>query len=150
MKLSEVSNTGKASISLHLDKDGKLLLKTSPNVNYNLLYQNSHIILKEYEKAGNIEGIKYELCKLYMLLSRLDKYFIHPEGIRKKIVSAKVKTKYSTLKSNVLSDFRKYLSIVMKEEPNFNFQQYFNETEFGVNLYTIDNRIVKAIKNLVL
>lgn len=71
-KLNEVSMNLKPSIQLSLDNDGNILITKHENVDFMAIYSNSHELLKEYDKAHNYEGIKYELCKLWMMKTLID------------------------------------------------------------------------------
>ena len=147
-QLSEVSNKLTANIQLALDKDGNILLKKHENVDFMSIYSNSHILLKQYVKSGNLGGIKYELCKLWMMKLLTDKIIYGKDKIlptsKQKITDAK------KARAFILNDFKTYLDIVLKSDPEFNFTEYFDNTQFGVEVYKIDNRLVKAIKKFIL
>lgn len=146
--LSEVSNKLTANIQLSLDKDGNLLLKKHENADFMSIYSNSHILLKQYSKSGNINGMKYELCKLWMMKLLTDKIIYGKDKLlptsKSKIEDAK------KARAFILNDFKTYLDIVLKSEPDFNFTEYFDNTQFGIEVYKIDNRLVKAIRKIII
>ena len=144
--LQEKSFNLEPSIKFNLDQDGNLLITKRDGVDFNTIFNNSHQLLKEYEKVDNIEGMKYELCKLYMMVSIINQKYIH----NKSIFASKDKIKKMiSLKSFIMSDFHKYINIILKNEKNFNFNEYFSNTQFGIETYKIDNRVLKGIKQIL-
>lgn len=146
--LNEVSMNLKPTIELSLDNDGTLLIKKHENVNFMTIYNNSHILIKEYADAGNITGVKYELCKLWMMKVLLDKQIHDSEDrfFKKKININEI----NKTKAFIMNDFKTYLRFVLKKEKNFNFNEYFNNSQFGKEVYKIDKRLLSFIKNIIL
>lgn len=144
--LNEADMSLRPTISLSLDNDGNMLLTKREHVNFQTIYANSHELLKVYSDSNNIEGMKYELCKLWMCKTLIDNNILYNKGIRAKLVSSKQKKQAQTTKSFIMSDIKKYLKEVNEKETNFNFQEYFNKTQFGIEVYKIDNRVIKASK----
>lgn len=133
-------------IKLALDSDGNILITKHEHADFNTIFHNSHMLLKEYEKVGNIKSIKYELCKLYMMVSIINQKYIHSTSI---FLTASKKLEMSKLKSFIMNDFYKYLRIVLEKENEFNFNEYFSDTQFGIETYKIDNRILKGLKEII-
>lgn len=148
-KLNESDISLRPSIDLSLDKDGNLLLTKRENVDFQTIYANSHELLKIYADSNNIEGMKYELCKLWMCKTLIDYKILYNKGIRAKLVSAKQRKQALITKSFIMSDIKLYLKNINEKETNFNFQEYFNKTQFGIEIYKIDNRVIKASKLLL-
>lgn len=134
------------TIKLSLDVDGNILLVKREHVDFETIYANSHALLKMYDDANNIEGIKYELCKIWMCKSLIDFRILYPKGIRRRLISEARRKKANILKSFIMNDMSKYLKVISKKEPDFNFQEYFNKTQFGIEMYKIDSRVIKASK----
>lgn len=147
--LNEADISLRPSIDLSLDKDGNLLLTKRENVDFQTIYANSHELLKIYADSNNIEGMKYELCKLWMCKTLIDYKILYNKGIRAKLVSAKQRKQALITKSFIMSDIKLYLKNINEKETNFNFQEYFNKTQFGIEIYKIDNRVIKASKLLL-
>lgn len=95
-------------------------------------YQKSHKLLVEYEKAGNIDGMKSELAKLWRLNNTVEK--------RLKI---KKSTKLINLRSRILNDFKKYIKKVLHADPSFNFTEYFNKSPYYDKTITVDANTLK-------
>ena len=42
-----------------------------------------------------------------------------------------------------MNDFKKYLNIILKEEPNFNFTEYFNKSDYYDGSISVDTNTLK-------
>lgn len=93
-------------------------------------YQESHRLLKQYEKTENIDPMKYELAKLFYINNRIesDIYSENKTIPRKKLVD---------IRSRVLNDFNKYMQVVMKKDKQFNFANYYKKSPFSDESITI-------------
>lgn len=147
--LNEVSMNLKPSINLSLDNDGSILIKKHEDVDFMTIYQNSHELLKEYWDGNNIDGVKYELCKLWMMKVLIDKKYLYTKGIKKKLISNEDKKYATKAKAFIMNDFKTYLRKVLSIEKDFNFSEYFNKTQFGVEVYKIDKRLIDMVKNFI-
>lgn len=130
------------------DADGNLLIKNMKKMDYRHEFEKSHKLLKVYEKDNNIEGIKYELSKLWFINCELEK------KIYQSNIGEDEKDKLYVLRSQLLNDFNKYLRVVQSNENGFNFTEYYNDTPFSDASYKIDKYTIqygtKLIKNLIL
>lgn len=145
--LVEKSLSLKPTIMLSLDNDGNILIKKHDNVDFMTIYNNSHTLLIEYEKARNYDAIKYELCKLYYMITLIDNNTIYSKS---KFISKERREKAISNKSFIMNDFKKYLRFVLLHDNTFNFNEYFLKTQFGIDVYKIDNRLIKLIKKVIL
>ena len=107
---------------VEFNKNGDLILRLK-NIDYEEEYQKSHKLLKEYDSRKNIDGMKYELARLWYINNNLEaKIFSTKKDNRSKEVR---------LRARVLSDFNKYLKIVLKEDNRFNFTEYFERSPYS-------------------
>lgn len=134
------------SIKLNMDADGNLLITKKEDANLHTIFHNSHLLLKEYEKVKNIEGIKYELCKIYMIASIINNKYVHSKSI---LVSNTKKREMTQLKSFIMNDFYKYIRLVLAQDSNFNFNDYYSQTSFGIETYKIDNKVLKGLRQII-
>ena len=105
-------------------------------------YQEAHKLLTSYTEE-NLEGIKHELARLFYVNSVIEK------KIKK---MSKDDDKYKTiidLRARVLNDFKKYFKVVSTKEPDFNFTEYFQKSEYANDKITIDNSTLKLTGNLI-
>lgn len=130
------------NIPIQIEDNGDLTINTYKN--YELKYQEIHTLLK---RVDNIETIKDELCKLWWLECKLEK----------KIQTAKAKNKdndpvvqdYYKLRSRVLNDFTKYSKKVIKEEPEFNFSEYYKNSPYYDGSVVIKRNALKGLSSLI-
>lgn len=137
---------------IEFDKEGNLLIHKKGKLDYASEYAKSHKLLKEYKKSKNLDGMKYEVSKLWMMLCMIEEALnskkfrdLPSEAIAS---SAEVKNK-----ANINNDFQYYLAEIMKIDPKFNFTEYYNESPFSsvttkINASTI-NFASKLIKNFI-
>ena len=129
---------------IQFNKNGDLILRLK-SVDYEEEYQKAHKLLKEYDSRNNIDGMKYELARLWYINNNLEaKIYALKKDNRSKEVR---------LRSRVLSDFNKYLSRVLKEDRSFNFTEYFerspySDTAVKIHSSTLDYT-VQYIKKLL-
>ncbi len=128
---------------VQFDKEGNLLIKNIKKINYNEEYNKSHKLLKEYEKTGNIEGMKYELSKLWFMYTVLEK--IKHE---KKLTREELKA-INDSRARIYNDFQKYLNIVQTKEKDFNFNNYYEESPFSNSAYKLNASTIKYAKDFI-
>ena len=139
------------SFPVQFDKDGNLLIKNMRKVDYQTEFNNSHRLLGIYEKDKNIEGIKFELSKLWFINS-----LIESKLYSRKRPSHSKRKELLDVRARVLNDFHKYLAFVNKYDNSFNFSEYYDNTPFSdaeIKIYkdTIAGigKIVKSISKLI-
>jgi protein tyrosine phosphatase len=99
------------------------------------------MLLKQYEEANNIDGIKYELAKLWYMNTLLEDKIKNSKGSEKQ--------EYTKTRTRILNDFNKYLKIVLKEDKKFNFNRYYKNTPYGDDRVRIRNSTLKyGLKNI--
>ena len=65
-----------AKLPIQFNKDGDALL-TNTFVDFDAEYSSSHKLLLQYAKSKNLEGIKYELARLYYMNYILERRLYH-------------------------------------------------------------------------
>ena len=122
------------------DNGDVLLSKPIMLIDLDEEYANTHRLLLNYDKTNNYDGMKYELCRLfymnYILEKRLSKNNKH-------------KSKDIKTRARVLNDFNKYLTILLKNQPRFNFSEYYEASPFYHNSIEIDKNTVKYTTDLL-
>ena len=101
----------------------------------------SHKLLVQYDKAGNIEPMKYELARLYYMNYILERKLYHNHFIKNKEKNMKTRAR-------VLNDFNKYIKVVLKHQPEFNFAEYYEQSPFYANTIEIKGSTINKIKNI--
>lgn len=108
-------------------------------------YQKSHKLLIEYDKSNSLEPMKHELSKLWYLNILIEKKVQNPK--------CKDKTKLMNLRSRILNDFKKYIKVILKEEPEFNFDSYYNQSEYSDTNLKMDRKttleLIEILKQII-
>jgi len=123
------NNTIKFNIPGIFDKRNKYMAQ----------YNGAHELLKIYGKSGNIKGIKRELCKLWYI------YLL----VTKDIKEGKNVQESNKIKAFVTADFKKYLAIVLKAEPDFDFGTYFEQSDLYDQAIHITPDTISTIKTFI-
>ena len=118
-------------IGFEFDNKGNLFVKNFlKNKNYQATYMESHRLLMEYDRAKNIEAIKYELAKMYYLNLKITEDLTKQDRTKKDKELVKIRAR-------VLNDFHKYLKVVLKNDRQFNFSNYYQRSEFCDDSFVI-------------
>lgn len=136
---------------LEFTREGDLIIKNLSKLDYQQEYQKSHKLLLSYEKTNALEGMKYEISKLWLLNTELERKIYDPKESKKK-------RDYTLIRARILNDFNKYLKFINKQEKDFNFIQYYNHTPFsdasikitGATLFHTGQIIKQTIKGILL
>lgn len=128
---------------VQFNNDGDIIIKKMKKLDYNAEYAKSHKLLMEYDKTSNLEGIKYELAKLWFMNNLIE------ETLHK---STKDNTDLYKARAFILNDFKKFLNVAIELDKTFNFSQYYNSTPFSDNTIKINKATLKytvgALKSL--
>jgi hypothetical protein len=122
-------------------KDNGDVLLTNPYINYDSEYQASHKLLLQYEKVNNIEGMKYELARLYYMNYILEKRIYSNSLLFNKENNIKTRAR-------ILNDFNKYIKIVLKAQPNFNFAEYYEASQFYPHTVEVKASTITKLKDI--
>ena len=119
------------SIGFEFDARGNLFVKNFlKNKSYQSVYMESHRLLMEYDRAKNIEGMKYELAKMYYLNLKISEDLVKQDRTKKDKELVKIRAR-------VLNDFHKYIKVVLKNDKQFNFSNYYQRSEFCDDSFVI-------------
>lgn len=128
-------------IPIEIKDNGDVLL-TNPIPNFDSEYMNSHKLLMQYDKVKNIEGMKYELARLYYMNYILEKKIYSNNFLNNK-------TKNIKTRARVLNDFNKYIKVVLEKDPNFNFASYYEESPFYANTVEVKGSTMNKLKDII-
>lgn len=137
------------TIGIELDKSG------SANVNFRTKKPNSymnqydaiHQVMVLNSKNKNYEGLKTDLCKMYVLITRIEKEVTY-NNIP---LPASIKADANKARMFAKNDFSKYMKEVQKNDSKFNFSKYFENSPYKEELeneYKIKVNL-KALKTLL-
>lgn len=127
---------------IKFDKDGNLFIKNVKKRDYEGEYAKSHKLLRAYKEAGNIEGMKYELCKLWVMNSTIESK-INSKKFKELPSMAIESSAEVKARAKILNDFKYFLGEVLKVEPDFNFDKYFKDSPFNDAMTKISGDTIK-------
>ena len=130
-----------AKLPIQFNKDGDVLL-TNTFVDFDREYSASHKLLLHYAKANNIDGMKYELARLYYMNYILERRLYHNKSLSNKEKNMKTRAR-------VLNDFNKYLKYVLEKEPNFNFAEYYEKSIFYPHTVEVKKYTILKLKDII-
>lgn len=116
------------SFHVELDPNGNVILTRRV---YNQL--DHHFIqtkqaLKTMKKAGDLEGMKENLTKLYYMIQLITDQYMDKKTVS---ISKTVKKDMIDLRSVMLNVFQQNLQYVEEMDPKFNFQSYYDGSVYG-------------------
>ena len=130
---------------VEFDKDGNLIIYKARfgNISYGDEIDDSVKLLETYRNAGNTEGVKYELAKLWFINDSIEK------KLKKRLNNDEYK-KLIDCRAVCLNVFKQNIEYVMKAEKGFNFSDYYNSTPFSDNAMMITANTIKYATKSVL
>lgn len=133
---------------IEFDKEGNLIIYKARvgSLAFGDEIDDSVQLLQAYRNASNIEGIKYELAKLWYINDCIEK------KLKKRLSNDEYKELIDT-RATCLNVFKTNLDYVMKAEKGFNFSDYYNSTPFSDNSTKITANtlkyVVKTVTNVI-
>lgn len=123
---------------IEFDKEGNLIIYKSRigSLAFGDEIDDSVQLLQVYRNSSNIEGMKYELAKLWYINDCIEK------KLKKRLSNDEYKELIDT-RATCLNVFKTNLDYVMKTEKGFNFSDYYNSTPFSDNSVKITANTLK-------
>lgn len=131
-KLS-LSNLTEKESPIQFDNEGNLIIvKDIKDIETE--YNKSHKLLMNYDRSGNYDAMKPELCKLWYLNNKLE-YMIFK--------SKKHNKEYYDMRARILNDFNKYLTIVNRNDPSYSFSNDYDKSKYSDSSFKISKHTLK-------
>lgn len=124
--------------------DYSIYIKRNKKISFEKAYQECHSLLIEYEKADNIEGIKYEIIKMAWIRASVENALDDLKS-QNKLLSSDAR-KLVNLRGRCINDFKKYMKIILAHDNNYNFTKQYEASPFSDKVYKIDGSLVKFVK----
>ena len=123
---------------VEFDQDGNLIIYKVRigSIAYGDEIDDSVKLLESYRNTNNIEGMKYELAKLWFINDSIEK------KLKKKLTNDQYKELIDH-RATCLNVFKLNLEYIMKAEKGFNFSDYYNSTPFSDNSIKITANTLK-------
>ena len=133
---------------IEFDKDGNLIIYKAHTgtLAFGDEIDDSVQLLESYRNQSNIEGMKYEIAKLWYINDCIEK------KLKKRLSNDQYKELIDN-RSVCLNSFKYNLEYIMKYEKGFNFSDYYNSTPFSDNSVKITSNTIdytiKTIKGIL-
>lgn len=133
---------------IEFDKDGNLIIykARTGTLAFGDEIDDSVQLLESYRNQSNIEGMKYEIAKLWYINDCIEK------KLKKRLSNDQYKELIDN-RSVCLNSFKYNLEYIMKYEKGFNFSDYYNSTPFSDNSVKITSNTIdytiKTIKGIL-
>jgi len=133
---------------IEFDKEGNLIIykARTGTLAFGDEIDDSVQLLEAYRSQSNIEGMKYEIAKLWYINDCIEK------KLKKRLSNDQYKELIDN-RSVCLNSFKYNLEYIMKYEKGFNFSDYYNSTPFSDNSVKITSNTIdytiKTIKGIL-
>lgn len=119
------------SFKVRFDKSGNVIITRREFDRLDQHFRYSLKMIKAYENAGNLEGVKDELCKIQYMIQLINQHYLANKTKGNAAAKSDVKKDMLDLRSVMLNVFQQHLKYVTTHEPKFNFQSYFDGSKYG-------------------
>lgn len=128
------------SFKLHFNKQGDIIISRREYDQLDQYAKRSIKMLRTYEKAGNMAGVKDELCRVRYMILLIDQNYLSPKAQSSPRTNADLVKQMTDLRSVLLNVFQQYLRKVTEIDPQYNFEKSYNASIYGK-----DTKIPKAV-----
>lgn len=132
-------------LPIRFTSNGDILVDAPKRVDYEAEYAKSHKLLMEYDKGNNIDGMKSELAHMWHYLLEIEEKLYGVKRTEPAERSALLK-----VRARIIGDFKKYMKVVLRSDPHFDFSKYYEESPYSKDTYKISkstiNGLLKAVK----
>ena len=132
------------SFKIKFNKSGDVIITRREYENLEHHFKQSLKTIKAMESAGNVEGVKNELCKIHYMNNLISEHYLTAKYKQPANSSIDIRKKMIDLRSVMLNAFKQHLTYVTVREPRFNFQEYYNNSDYGRN-FTVPKNVVSNI-----
>lgn len=129
------------SFKIKYDNQGNIIIRRREYDQLDAHYRNSLKLIKAAEKAGDLNTVKDELCKLHYMINLISGQYLRKKASPK---SDKVKKEMMDLRAVMMNVFTQHLKYVMTHDPSFNFNAYYNTTKYSQDV-VVNQAAVSAI-----
>lgn len=116
------------SFDIQIDDNGDILISQKEYDSFDKHFNTTKRLLKNYHKSKNYNGMKNELYKLSYMIKLIEVYHMGKTSSEEERLKQK---ELLDLRSVMINSFSYYIDIVIKEEPDFDFQSGFDNSKYG-------------------
>ena len=133
------------SFKLKFDSNGNIIIRRREYDQLDMHYRNSLRLIKAAEKAGDLNTVKDELCKLHYMINLITAQYLNTPTSPK---SEKIKKEMADLRAVMTNVFGQHLKYVTTHDPQFNFNAYYNTTKYSQDV-VVNKAAINAIGKTV-
>lgn len=137
------------SFKIRFDKDGNVIITRREYDQLDKHFRQSLRMIKAYEKADDLESVKLELCKIYYMIELINQHYLNPTIKQNKNVKGNIRKEMMDLRSVMLNVFQQHLKYVTVRDPQFNFQAFYNKSQYSSTV-EIPNTVISAVGKALL
>lgn len=119
------------SFKIKFDKAGNVIITRREYDQLDMHFRHSLKMIKAYEKADNLNGVKDELCKIKYMIELINQHYLSQRAKSSDRVRADMRKEMMDLRSVMLNAFQQHLKYITIRDPQFNLQQYYNASDYG-------------------
>lgn len=137
------------SFKVRIDANGDILVTRREYDQLNAHFKNSLKLIKAYENAGNLVGVKDELCKIYYMVELINTYYLRQDVKNLRDKAADVRKDMVDLRSIMLNAFAQHMRHVTTREPDWNFKTYYDASKYG-NDFRIPKKFLLSLGKTII
>lgn len=137
------------SFKVRIDANGDILVTRREYDQLNAHFKNSLKLIKAYENAGNLVGVKDELCKIYYMVELINTYYLRQDVKNLRDKAADVRKDMVDLRSIMLNAFAQHMRYVTTREPDWNFKTYYDTSKYG-NDFRIPKKFLLSLGKTII
>lgn len=137
------------SFKVRIDANGDILVTRREYDQLNAHFKNSLKLIKAYENAGNLTGVKDELCKIYYMVELINTYYLRQDVKNLRDKAADVRKDMVDLRSIMLNAFAQHMRYVTTREPDWNFKTYYDASKYG-NDFRIPKKFLLSLGKTII
>ena len=141
--IKEVTLLEAKEFPIQFNDEGDLLISKKEKIDFLAEYNKSKKLRQSYVKYKNLEGLKYECCKMWYINTILMKL------LDDKNLSHSDREDYNNYRSKILTEFSQYLKEIQKIDKSFNFGSYYETTPFSNTKIKINGSTIKYTTKLM-
>ena len=119
------------SFKVRFDKEGNVIITRREYDQLDLHFRQSLKMIKAYENAGNLQGVKDELCKIRYMIELINQHYLNPRTKSSTRTKQNMRKEMMDLRSVMLNAFQQHLKYVTVRDPQFNFQKAYDTSKYG-------------------
>ena len=135
---------------IHVSNNGDVKINLQNKLTFEH-YEEIHKVIKENAREGNYEAMKENLAYIFALIGTIEKlYMSEQRGKGKSYLPTDPEYQSMVrLRALLISDFKVYMRILQKHDRNFNFLEYYNQSNVNHSVYVLKGDDIKNASKLL-